>query len=51
MFEAWKDTTWSKRGDDYEALKNEITDRIMEVVYDKLPHLRGAGLAKRIVVG
>ena len=41
MFEAWKDTTWGKRGDDYETLKAEITDRIMAVVYDKLPHLRG----------
>ncbi|WP_375177427.1 phytoene desaturase family protein [Marinobacter mobilis] len=41
QFEGWKDTTWGKRGDDYEALKTAITDRLMEALYDKLPQLRG----------
>ncbi|MDP4548053.1 NAD(P)/FAD-dependent oxidoreductase [Marinobacter sp. MDS2] len=41
MFESWQGTTWGKRGEEYEALKAEITDRLLEEVYDKLPQLRG----------
>jgi all-trans-retinol 13,14-reductase len=41
MFEPWKDTTWGKRGEDYEARKQAITDRLMAVVYEKLPQLKG----------
>lgn len=41
QFEQWKDTTWGKRGEDYEALKQTLTDRMLEVLYTKLPQLRG----------
>jgi all-trans-retinol 13,14-reductase len=40
-FEKWKGTTWGKRGDDYEALKEGLTERLMEHLYAKLPQLRG----------
>ena len=41
MFESWQGSTWGKRGEEYEALKAEITDKLLEEVYDKLPQLRG----------
>ena len=41
MFEPWKDTIWGKRGDDYEARKQAITERLMAMVYEKLPQLKG----------
>ena len=40
-FEKWRDETWGKRGDDYEAFKQALGDRLMEYVYEKLPQLRG----------
>ena len=40
-FEKWRDETWGKRGDDYEAFKQELGDRLMVYVYEKLPQLRG----------
>jgi all-trans-retinol 13,14-reductase len=41
IFEPWKDTTWGKRGDDYESLKQAYGERLLEHLYDKLPQLRG----------
>jgi all-trans-retinol 13,14-reductase len=41
MFEPWQDTIWGKRGEDYEALKQKITDQLLEVMYEKLPQLQG----------
>jgi phytoene dehydrogenase-like protein len=40
-FEKWQGSTWGKRGDDYEALKEELGERLMNQLYDKLPQLRG----------
>lgn len=40
-FEKWREETWGKRGDDYEALKEALGSRLMETLYDKLPQLRG----------
>jgi all-trans-retinol 13,14-reductase len=40
-FGEWQDSTWGKRGEDYEALKAELGERLMGYLYDKLPHLRG----------
>jgi all-trans-retinol 13,14-reductase len=40
-FEKWKGTTWGKRGDDYEAFKADLGERLMEHLYTKLPQLRG----------
>ena len=40
-FERWKGTTWGKRGDDYEALKTRLGDRLMAHLYERLPQLEG----------
>lgn len=40
-FEKWKDTTWGKRGDDYEEFKAQLGERLMAYLYEKLPHLQG----------
>ncbi len=40
-FEKWRDETWGKRGDDYETLKDELGERLMETLYEKVPQLRG----------
>lgn len=41
LFEKWKDKTWGKRGDDYDSFKGYFAERMLEVMYQKLPHLRG----------
>lgn len=40
-FEKWHDKTWGKRGEDYDAFKEELGERLMTYLYDKLPELRG----------
>ena len=40
-FEKWHDATWGKRGDDYDAFKEALGERLLEHVYAKLPQLRG----------
>ena len=40
-FEQWQGSTWGKRGDDYDALKDELGERLMDHLYDKLPQLKG----------
>ncbi|HQR48327.1 MAG TPA: NAD(P)/FAD-dependent oxidoreductase [Steroidobacteraceae bacterium] len=40
IFEPWAGTTWGKRGDDYEALKQAFGERLLEHLYAKLPALR-----------
>ncbi len=40
-YEAWADKPWGKRGDDYEAMKEAYAQRLLEKLYQKLPHLRG----------
>ena len=40
-FRKWEGSTWGKRGDDYEAFKAKLGDRLMEHLYAKLPALRG----------
>lgn len=40
-FEEWHDATWGKRGDDYEAFKEALGERLLEHLYAKLPQLRG----------
>lgn len=39
--EQWADKPWGKRGDDYDALKEEFSQRLLEKLYQKMPHLRG----------
>ena len=42
QFMAWTGTQWSKRGEDYDALKKEISDRLLEILYKHRPQLRAA---------
>ena len=40
-FERWAGTAWRRRGDDYEALKARLRDRLLEVLYREVPQARG----------
>ncbi len=40
-FERWKDTTWGKRGEDYDQFKAKLGERLMRHLYAKLPSLEG----------
>ena len=40
-FQKWEDTIWGKRGEDYDAFKDRLGERLMEHLYAKLPQLRG----------
>ncbi|MFZ5722823.1 MAG: phytoene desaturase family protein [Pseudomonadota bacterium] len=40
-FERWKDTPWGKRGEDYDAFKSQLGERLMAHLYEKMPQLRG----------
>jgi all-trans-retinol 13,14-reductase len=39
--EAWQGTAWKKRGDDYLAVKERFTDRLLAALFRHLPQLRG----------
>tara|TARA_B100001175_G_scaffold316839_1_gene331823 strand:+ start:417 stop:2012 length:1596 start_codon:yes stop_codon:yes gene_type:complete len=41
LVKKWEGTKWMKRGKDYEQLKAEISNRLLEILYKQLPHLRG----------
>ncbi len=41
-FQKWQGTTWNKRGADYEALKQDLTDRLLKTLYKHMPQLEGA---------
>ena len=40
-FEKWSDTSWKKRGEEYEALKEQISQRLLEELYKQLPQVKG----------
>lgn len=40
-FEKWAGTSWKKRGEDYEAKKEEIAQRLLKEVYKQLPQVEG----------
>ncbi len=40
-FTKWREKTWGKRGDDYEAFKNQLGERLMRELYDKVPQIEG----------
>jgi all-trans-retinol 13,14-reductase len=40
-FEKWSGTTWGRRGEDYDAFKARLGERLMRHLYDKLPQLEG----------
>jgi all-trans-retinol 13,14-reductase len=39
-FAAWRDDRWKKRGEDYEALKKRLADRLLEQLLRHMPGLR-----------
>ncbi len=39
--EKWEGTSWMRRGKDYEAMKAAFSERLLEVLYRRLPQLRG----------
>ena len=41
-FADWENTRWHKRGDDYDALKRQLTDALLEVLYEHVPSVKGA---------
>ncbi|MGL6222890.1 MAG: phytoene desaturase family protein [Steroidobacteraceae bacterium] len=41
IFSKWAGTTWGKRGDDYDALKQAYGERLLEHLYEKVPQVRG----------
>ena len=41
IFAQWDGTTWGKRGEDYDALKQRYGERLLEHLYDKVPQVRG----------
>lgn len=40
-FAKWQDTSWKKRGADYDALKQQITDRLLAALIKECPQLAG----------
>jgi len=41
-FEKWLGTTWNKRGKDYEALKQELMNRLLKELFHQMPQLEAA---------
>jgi all-trans-retinol 13,14-reductase len=40
-FEKWQGSTWGKRGDEYDSFKDDLGERLMRHLYEKLPQLEG----------
>ena len=40
-FAAWQDTRWHKRGDGYESAKQQLTEKLLDVLYTRVPQVRG----------
>ena len=41
FFESWDGSKWMKRGEDYTELKEKITQRLLEVLYKRIPQAKG----------
>ena len=39
VFEPWRDERWKKRGDEYEAFKDRMKDKLLEQLFAHLPEL------------
>lgn len=40
-FRRWEDTRWKKRGADYDGLKTRLTERLLAVLYERVPSVKG----------
>ena len=47
-FRKWEDTRWMKRGEDYESLKNNFQERLLEVLYKHVPAAKGEARALQL---
>ncbi len=41
IFENWEGSRWMKRGDDYDELKEKISQRLLDALYKKIPQAKG----------
>ena len=41
MFKDWEGSKWMKRGEDYDALKEKITQRLLDILYKYIPQAKG----------
>ncbi len=41
VFKEWEDSDWKKRGEDYEQLKEEFSQRLLQELYKKEPQVKG----------
>ena len=41
IFKEWEDTRWKKRGESYEEMKEKFAQRLLEVLYEKEPQVKG----------
>ncbi len=41
-FEQWRGSTWNQRGADYEAFKEQLTQRMLHELYKQMPQLEAA---------
>lgn len=41
MFEKWSNTSWKKRGDEYDAIKEDISQRLLKELYKQVPQVEG----------
>ena len=41
LFESWENTSWRKRGADYEELKAGLSERLLDALYEHVPGARG----------
>jgi len=41
IFASWEATRWKKRGDAYDALKEKMAQRLLEVLYKQVPQVKG----------
>ena len=40
-FEEWENTKWNKRGEEYEAKKEKITEELLAILYEQCPQVKG----------
>lgn len=41
LFKSWEGTRWKHRSDDYEELKAQLTERMLELLYRHVPSVKG----------
>ena len=41
IFDKWSDSKWMKRGEEYDSIKGKIAQRLLKILYEKLPQAKG----------